>query len=415
MNPLAAPSLATRLPVHYGWVIVGAGMLTVFACLGLGRFALGMLLPSMGASLPLSYAEMGFISTGNFVGYLAAVVVAGHLVQRLGSRRAVFLGLFLVAASMMLVGAADGFAVVLILYVVTGLGSGVANVPIMGLVSHWFARRVRGKAAGYMVIGSGLAIVFSGWLVPLVNGRLGAEGWRASWLILGAIAMAAALACLLLLRNRPTEMGLTAVGDGGNGAPLPAHALEPKVRRAVLLHLGGIYFLFGFTYVIYATFIVTTLVQERGYSESFAGAFWAWVGFLSLLSGPVFGGLSDRLGRKVGLIVVFAFQGTAYLLVALPLPEAFLHLSVGLFGIVAWSIPSIMAAAVGDYMGPERAAKAFGLVTLFFGIGQIVGPALAGVIAELTGSFAGSYGMAAVAAALAIAFTLFLPRPQLHP
>ena len=57
-----------RLPFHYAWVIVATGMLCVLACLGLGRFALGMLLPSMASSLKLSYSQIGFISTGNFVG-----------------------------------------------------------------------------------------------------------------------------------------------------------------------------------------------------------------------------------------------------------------------------------------------------------------------------------------------------------
>ena len=71
---------------HYGWVIVFAGMLCIFACLGFGRFALGMLLPSMAATLHLSYSQMGFISTANFLGYLASVLVSAT--GRAGSARA---------------------------------------------------------------------------------------------------------------------------------------------------------------------------------------------------------------------------------------------------------------------------------------------------------------------------------------
>ena len=65
--------------VHYGWYVVAAGTLCVFAGLGFGRFALGMLLPAMGASLKLTYSQMGLISTSNFVGYLLAVLVCGYL------------------------------------------------------------------------------------------------------------------------------------------------------------------------------------------------------------------------------------------------------------------------------------------------------------------------------------------------
>ena len=135
------------------------------------------------------------------------------------------------------------------------------------------------------------------------------------------------------------------------------------------------------------------------------------VGFLSLFSGPVFGTLSDRLSRRTGLIIVFTFQMISYLLVASGLPGVFLYLSIFFFGVVAWSIPSIMAAAVGDYVGARKAATAFGLVTFIFGFGQIAGPAVAGVLAEKTGSFSSSFLMAGICAGLAILLTAFLKSP----
>lgn len=403
-----------RLPFHYGWVVVFAGMLGIFACIGIGRFALGMLLPSMGDSLGLSYAQMGLISTGNFVGYLAAVLVCGHLVQRFGYRRLIFAALTGVGVSLVLVSRATGFYQVLVVYLLTGFASGAGNVPVMGLVSHWFARRRRGRAAGFIVMGSGFAIMFTGILVPAVNTAYGAEGWRISWLVLGGIVLVVAAVCGLLLRDEPASLGLLPAGEleiDPLGRQESAHRDNPSQYRKLLLHLGAIYFTFGFTYVIYATFIVTTLVEEWGFSEAVAGRFWFWVGLLSVFSGPVFGTLSDHVGRRTGLATVFALQMLAYLLVALHLPQAFLYVSIFCYGIVAWSIPSIMAAAVGDYMGPARSAAAFGYITFFFGIGQIAGPGLAGMLAEASGSFSSSYFMAAAVVALAIVLTALLRRP----
>lgn len=412
-SPDAPARASARLPFHYGWLIAVTGLLTVFACLGVGRFSLGMLLPSMGASLGLSYAQMGFISTGNFVGYLLAVLACGRLVGRLGARRVIFLALMTVGLTLLAVSRAQGFAAVLLLYFVTGMGSGAANVPIMGLVSHWFARRLRGRAAGIMVIGSGFAIMASGLLIPAVNAVFGAEGWRWSWLILGLVVIAIAALAGALLRNAPAALGLAPCGEADAGAAAAAPAAHhPGDRRRALAHLAAIYFLFGFTYVIYATFIVTTLVQERGFSEDTAGRFWFWVGFLSLFSGPVFGALSDRAGRRIGLAAVFLLHGCAYLLAGLALPEPAIYLSVALFGVAAWSIPGIMAAAVGDYMGPAHAVAAFGSITFVFGLGQIAGPALAGVLAQASGSFATSYLMAAGLAASALALSLALRPPR---
>lgn len=417
MNDPGMKRLPRVLKFHYGWLIVGTGTLCLFACLGLGRFALGMLLPSMSASLGLSYSQMGLISTANFLGYLVAVLAGGFAVRHFSSRRLIFSALILVSASMALVGLAGGFATVLGLFLLTGIGSGAANVPMMGLVTSWFDSQRRGRAAGFIVSGSGFAILLSGWMIPVVNEARGAEGWRFSWLLLALIVAAVAVLCLLVLRDTPQEMGLSPVGDGAEvpHPPLAAGDGSPGLRRATMLHLGGIYLLFGFTYAIYVTFIVTFLVREHGYSESVAGSFWSVIGLLSLLSGPVFGTLSDRWGRKRGLMLVFAIQSVAYLLAASGRPGLFLAVSVGLFGFVAWSIPSIMAALVGDHVGPAKAAEAFGIVTFIFGFGQMAGPAAAGFLAELTGSFRPSFALAAAMAFLAILLAAHLQGPPQSP
>ncbi|HZD54790.1 MAG TPA: YbfB/YjiJ family MFS transporter, partial [Candidatus Aquicultoraceae bacterium] len=102
------PGGASRM--HYGWVIVLMGGLTLFSCLGLARFAYGMLLPSMGKALALGYDQMGFVGTGNFAGYLAAVAAAPFVMHRLGGRRTIAYGLLLLATCMMLMGASTGFS-----------------------------------------------------------------------------------------------------------------------------------------------------------------------------------------------------------------------------------------------------------------------------------------------------------------
>jgi MFS family permease len=401
---------------HYAWIIALTGTVVIMACLGFGRFALGMLLPSMATSLRLSYAQIGYISTGNFIGYLAAVLLCAPIARRIGSRALIVIALVVIAASMALISIAQTFAGVLVLYFVTGIGSGAANVPTMGLITAWFDRSIRGKAAGFVVIGSGFAIILSGKLIPYVNRLKGGEGWRDNWLILSLLVGAIALLALFALRNRPEDVGRRPFGRDETALAPAAGALSASsgsvYRNKTLYLLGSVYFLFGYTYVIYATFIVTAMVKERGFPEAVAGNFWSWVGFLSLFSGPVFGTLSDRIGRKAGLMIVFGFQMLAYLLVAADLPPLFLYLSIGFFGVCAWSIPSIMIAAVGEYVGAEKALAAFGFITFIFGLGQITGPSIAGILAEKTGTFSSSFFMAAAFAALAILLTSFLRKPH---
>ena len=401
---------------HYAWIIVVTGTIVIMACLGFGRFALGMLLPSMASSLNLSYTQIGYISTGNFIGYLAAVLLCAPIAKKIGSRQLIVIALAIIAASMALISRAQSFFTVLLLYLITGIGSGAANVPMMGLITAWFDRAIRGRAAGFVVIGSGFAIIISGKLIPFVNSRIGPDGWRTNWMILAVAVASIAVFAFLVLRNRPEEMDLGPLGSEDRIAPSgprgAAVSKENIYRNKTLYLLGCIYFLFGYTYVIYATFIVTTLVKERGFSEAVAGNFWAWVGFLSLFSGPVFGTLSDHIGRKAGLMLVFLLQMLAYLMVASNLPPLFLYLSIGFYGTVAWSIPSIMVAAVSEYVGPEKALAAFGFITFIFGLGQITGPSIAGILAERTGSFSSSFFMTAALSAMAILLTAFLRKPD---
>ena len=82
-----------------------------------------------------------------------------------------------------------------------------------------------------------------------------------------------------------------------------------------------------------------------------------------------------------------------------------------LFALTAWSIPAVVAAAIGDLLGPEIASAAYGFVTLLFGIGQASAPMIAGRIADATGSFALAFLLAAgVAVGGALLSLFFLPR-----
>lgn len=391
---------------HYGWIVLLTGIAVMFSCLGLGRFALGMLLPSMGNALGLDYAQMGLIGTANFTGYMISVFFAGRVSNRFGARITIAFGLLVVGLSMCLIYVASGLWTVLLPYILTGIGSGLANIPMMGLVAGWFARKWRGRAAGCMLIGNGLGIIFSGFLIPLLNRQIGLQGWRTGWLILGIIAAGIGVVAATLLRNDPRRLGLSPMGaDRPDNLSVDEKATgdvekrsDPKLLR--LIRIGLIYSLFGASYAVYATFIVTALVTERGIGEQAAGWFWSAVGVLSLCSGPFAGFISDRFGRFRALAIVFAQFTLAYLSAFSGLPEVFLYLSIVLFGLSLWGIPTIMTAAVGDMAGPARAASVFGFITIFFGGGQVLGPAVAGYITDLTGLFDTAFLMCAALTAI---------------
>jgi MFS family permease len=400
---------------HYGWMIVLAGCLTIFACIGLARFSYGLLLPSMGKELLLEYDRMGYISTGNFCGYLIGVAIAPLILRRAGARHTIAGGLTLIALTMFGMSVSTSFTAVLGLYSLTGIGSGIANIPVMVVVSRWFHRSLRGRATGFMLMGNSMAIIFAGYLVPWLNVLKGTGGWRWSWGTLGGVIFLVAVTAGLIIRDDPSQKGLSPAGEP---KPLAGAAVaQSQEKRSLLrplLHLSALYFTFGLTHVVYVTFLVTSLVSERGMAEASAGRFWSVVGIFGFFSGPLFGTFSDRFGRKWGLATVFAVQSISFYLAAKTTGDIPLFLSVALFGLSAWSIPAIISSAVADTFPVNKAASAFSFVTFCLAMGQIIGPAVAGSMANASKTFSTVFLLASIGAAFAVALAAFLKENRVH-
>ncbi|MDR9459181.1 MAG: MFS transporter [Dehalococcoidia bacterium] len=392
----------TRL--HYGWIVLAIGMLVVFGSLGLARFGYTMVLPSMQAGLYLDNTQTGVLATANLIGYLVLAVIGGAAASRYGPRLVIGAGLSLAGVAMVLTGLANGFYAAASWRALTGIGSGASNVPVMGLLASWFATKHRGLASGIAVAGSSLALIFVGFLVPRVLDIYGENGWRMCWFIFGGVTLLIAIGGFFLLRNRPAERGLKPLGADREDAVLIPTAEKLHwgrvYRSSAVWHLGLVYVAFGFSYIIYMTFFTKHLIAEGAYSQEAAGSLFMTMGWVSLLCGLIWGAISDVIGRRRALIIVYLIHATSFSLFALwPAPAGF-TLSAVLFGLSAWSIPAIMAAACGDVFGPRLAPAALGLITLLFGIGQAIAPSIAGAIADATGSFFAAFLLAAAVALL---------------
>jgi MFS family permease len=105
---------------------------------------------------------------------------------------------------------------------------------------------------------------------------------------------------------------------------------------------------------------------------------------------------------------VYLIHALAYALFATWRDPVGFTLSAVLFGLVAWSVPAIMAATCGDIVGPRLAPAALGFMTLFFGIGQALGPSVAGSMADSARSFVPAFWLATGVAAMGAVGAAFL-------
>jgi MFS family permease len=398
---------------HYGWLVLGMSTLVVFGSLGLARFSYSAVLPAMMDGLGMDNTQAGTLATANLAGYLAFCLIGGALATRFGPRVVIALGLGLAALAMVMTGLVDDFVTAAFWRAMAGIGSGASNVPVMGLVSAWFASRRRGLATGVAVAGSSIALIGVGPLVPQIVSAYGANGWRMCWFIFGGVTLLLAAGAGVLLRNRPSDVGREPVGAD---VERTARAIEGgSVRwrdvytRPTVWLLGLVYVAFGFSYIIYLTFFNQSLIVEGGYTQSEAGGLFMIVGWFSLGCGLIWGSVSDIIGRKGALAIVYLIHAAAFSMFPLwPTPTGF-TISAILFGLSAWSIPGIMAATCGDLQGPRLAPAALGFITLFFGIGQAAGPFVAGAMADASGSFWPGLWLSAGVALLGAVGALMLP------
>ena len=166
--------------------------------------------------------------------------------------------------------------------------------------------------------------------------------------------------------------------------------------------------MYGFSYIIYLTFFIAYLTKEIGLSPKNAGGMFAVLGLCSISSGVLWGSVSDKVGRRFGSMYAYIVLAFSYLIFAFWTNLPGLYISTIIYGFTISSIPVILAAAAGDAVGPRLAPAGLGCITLFFGIGQAFGPAVAGYIKDVTGSFTGAFVLSTIVSFAGAVGSLFL-------
>ena len=388
------------ITIHYAWVIACTGTLILLLSHGFGRMSYSVILPSMKDGLALTYTQVGLIGTANFVGYLCLAVIGGFLATRFGIRRLVFISLLVMGVSLFLTGLSESFVSAFSARLITGFGNGGSYIPAMALPAAWFAARKRGLATGIQTIGTGIGLSITGLALPYFIVMYGKEGWRYAWFLLGALVFALSFVCYALLRDDPKEKGLTMYGGDekrkNNSAVSFIAALKEVVGEKEIWKLGSIYFMYGFSYVIYFTFLIAYLTKEIGLTPKSAGHIFAVLGFFGIFSGVIWGSVSDVVGRRYGSMFAYITLAISYLIIAFWKDSVGFYLSAIIFGLAFSAIPAIMTAAVGDQIGGRSAPAALGFITLFFGTAQALAPPLAGWIKDTTGTFTYAFIGAAI-------------------
>lgn len=366
-----------------------AGMIAMAAAMGIGRFVYTPILPSMMSELGLSAAEAGYIASANYLGYLiGAVVSAGGWAA--GRERAVMLaGLAASAALAAAMGLAQSVAVFVAIRFLAGLASAFVMVFMASIVFGRLAAAGRDDLQAVHFAGVGTGIAVSSVMTAMLH--MAGSDWAAAWLWSGAVSLAALLAVAVLV-------------DRGGGRRAAA-AIEPplprsRAMRAIIVAYG----LFGFGYIVTATFLVA-IVRQNGEGPLFESLVWLATGLVALPS--VY--LWWRWARRYGLARAFAVGAVveaAGVVASVAIGGKLGPLIGGMLLGGTFVALTALGLQLGRLAAPAAPRRALALMTASFGLGQIVGPSVAGLAAEATGSYllpSAGAALALVAAAVLVA------------
>lgn len=376
---MSAPASPVRL--------ASAGMIGMAVAMGIGRFVYTPILPGMMSELGLSPADAGWIASANYLGYLLGAIAAAGAWATGSERRLMLAGL---AASGVLAGAmglTDSVAGFLLIRFLAGLASAFVMIFLSSIVFSHLAHAGRNDLQALHFGGVGLGISLS---AAMMAALVTAEAhWPAGWLWSAALSGAGFVVVAALIVGGPVGNGTT------------TH--EPKLpRNPALGRLIAAYGVFGFGYIVTATFLIAIVRAGEG-GRLMEQAVWLVTGLAALPSVFLWAGLTRRYGfiRAFAICCLVEAVGVA--------ASVNLGGAAGpLLGGVLLGATFVAATAYGlqgaRLLAPASPRRTLALMTASFGTGQILGPVVAGLVAQWTGS----YFLPSMLAALALLIAAML-------
>jgi MFS transporter, DHA1 family, tetracycline resistance protein len=383
-----------RLPREI-WVLVGTSFL-----IAIGYGLVAPILPVFVRSFDVGITAASLVISVFALVRLLFAPASGRIVSRFGEVPTFTIGLSVVALSTGACAFAGNYWQLLVLRGLGGIGSTMFTVSALSLLIRLAPVRMRGRASGMWATGFLLGNVIG----PLVGGGLGAVSLRAPFLVYAAVLVVVVCIALLLLRGRDGEgaqQGAAAEPPARFGTAL-AH---PTYRAALAASFANGWAVLGVRVALVPLFVVEAMGQPEAWGGIALAVFAVGNAATLLLAGR----LADRRGRRppalAGLAVSAAATGVLGFLTD---PALFLAASL-LAGLGSGLINPSMNAAVADVIGSRaRGGTVLAGFQMAADLGAIIGPVLAGALAEVAG-FPAAFAVSGAVAFVALGFWLRAP------
>ena len=375
-----------------------------------GQGALLIMIPSIRATLGLSDIAIGGISSAQSISSGIANIPAGILTDMFRKKVAwiLFASMIMVGSGYLLISISPVYWVLLVGVVIVGFGTSMWHAPAFGTLAARYPRR-RGFAMAAHLTGAQVGNTTS----PLIVGFLLA-GTIGSWVVFGGIEwrwLAAFISVPMILTALVVVSRFKTAGAESTGSiTLGAYFASAKrlLSNRGVLGMALLGAMRGAVHNSFQVFLVIYMREELGYSNTYVGLHIALITMAGIISTPIMGNLSDRVGRRP--VISFAMTAmTVLLFLFLQFDSGIpMMILIAVLGLFFFSVMPIINAAAMDMI--DKGSEGSGTALMFAG-GSILGsltPIVAGIINQSNG-FQGVVIFAGAMATIGAVLSLILP------
>jgi predicted MFS family arabinose efflux permease len=379
-SPAAAPDRLFSLAL--------GGLAAMAAAVGIGRFVYTPILPLMVEDLGMTKSAAGLLASANYAGYLAGALVAAMPGLPGSRRRWLLVALAVGALTTAAMAVTSSRSAFLVLRFAGGVASAFGLVFSSALVLERLGRGGRPGLSAVHFAGVGTGIAVSAMVVFLSG------GWRTAWLAAGLTSLVAVgiVAALIPVRRDVASA-------------MPSHG---RRNASSLTTLVVAYGLFGFGYIITATFLVA-IVRGSGQVRAFEPFVWLLVGLAAAPSVRVWTAVETWIGISRSFALACGLEAIGVAASALWLSPAGVLFAAALLGATFMGITAL-GLLWARRLAPRDPRSTLAVMTAAFGFGQIVGPVFAGMVYDATGTLV--VPSLAAAGALLVGATLAITRSE---
>jgi MFS family permease len=384
--------------VFYGWWIVVASCSLLFLCGGTALYGFSAFFDPIYNEMGWSRAETSIAFSLKSVESGLVAPLLGFFVDRIGSRKSIFVGLLIMGVSLFLISRLSDLTSFYTGFFLLALGNTFASgIPEYTAIAAWFRKR-RALALGILTAGMGA----SGILTPVITSAIDTYGWRETLVYMAPMVVAIGVPLSLLIRRRPESYGLLPDGEKVTAGKTDAASVNSAVAAAdkkddgltIRQCLRTRTFWFLLMYSLFTSF-ASSAVQVHlmphlvnvGISRDLAALAMTGYTVLSLIGRLGLSWLGDKYSKKKLLILSAVLQaiGVAVL--------AFVNVPWMIIPFLAFYAPGfggpipLLPAIQADFFGTKAFASVRGMMALGYTIPGIIAPWVAGLICDVTGSY----------------------------